>query len=337
MTSPLVLLGGTAAVILGLGLLFWPRLGLLARLRGARDYARRVRTEDTLKHLFSLEMDGRRPTLQSVAGALGASPDAVAGLMTELADSGLVDLAQGRISLSSRGRDYAIRVVRAHRLWERHLAERTGYAEVDWHRIAEREEHRLTPEAADALAQSLGNPAYDPHGDPIPTASGELAIAGGLSLSSLGPGDRARIVHMEDEPAVIYSQLVAEGLHPGMVLNVLETDGDRTRFWAGGEEHVLAPLLSNHVTVAVLQPEADLPEPGIPLTQLAQGQGATIVGLSPGIRGAERRRLLDLGFLPGTRLFAELRSPSGDPTAYIVRDTLIALRADQARHIRVQP
>ena len=106
---------------------------------------------------------------------------------------------------------------------------------------------------------------------------------------------------MEDEPAVIYSQLVAEGLHPGMVLNVLETDGDRTRFWAGGEEHVLAPLLSNHVTVAVLQPEADLPEPGIPLTQLAQGQGATIVGLSPGIRGAERRRLLDLGFLPGTR------------------------------------
>ena len=137
MTSPLVLLGGTAAVILGLGLLFWPRLGLLARLRGARDYARRVRTEDS-----------RRPTLQSVAGALGASPDSAAGLMTELAGSGLVDLAQGRISLSPRGRDYAIRVVRAHRLWERHLAERTGYAEVDWHRIAEREEHRLTPEAA---------------------------------------------------------------------------------------------------------------------------------------------------------------------------------------------
>lgn len=337
MTSPLVLLGVTSAVILALGLLFWPRVGLLARLRAARDYARRVRTEDALKHLFSLEMDGRRPTLQSVAGALGVSPDAAAGLMTEMAESGLVDLAQGRISLRPRGRDYAIRVVRAHRLWERHLAERTGYAEVDWHRIAEREEHRLTPEAAEALAQSLGNPAYDPHGDPIPTAAGELAASAGLTLSALGPGDRARIVHMEDEPAVIYSQLVAEGLHPGMVLGVLETDGERTRFWAGGEEHVLAPLLSSQVSVVRLQPEAEAPEPGIPLTQLAQGQGATIVALSPGIRGAERRRLLDLGFLPGTRLVAELRSPSGDPTAYIVRETLIALRADQARHIRVQP
>lgn len=337
MTSPLVLLGVTSAVILALGLMFWPRAGLLARLRSARDYARRVRTEDALKHLFSLEMDGRRPSLQSLAGALGASPDTVAGLMSEMANDGLVELAQGRIGLSSRGRDYAIRVVRAHRLWERHLAERTGYAEVDWHRIAEREEHRLTPEAADALAQSLGNPTYDPHGDPIPTAAGELAATAGLTLSALEPGDRARIVHMEDEPAVIYSQLVAEGLHPGMVLSVLEADGERTRFWAGGQEHVLAPLLSSHVSVALLQPEADLPEPGIPLTQLAQGQGATIVALSPGIRGAERRRLLDLGFLPGTRLVAELRSPSGDPTAYIVRETLIALRADQARHIRVQP
>jgi DtxR family Mn-dependent transcriptional regulator len=337
MTSPLVLLGVTSIAILALGLLFWPRVGLLARLRAARDYARRVRTEDALKHLFSLEMDGRRPTLQSVAGALGVSQDTAAGLMTEMAASDLVDLAQGRISLGPRGRDYAIRVVRAHRLWERHLAERTGYAEVDWHRIAEREEHRLTPEAAEALAQSLGNPAYDPHGDPIPTAAGDMAANAGLTLSALGPGDRARIIHMEDEPAVIYSQLVAEGLHPGMVLSVLETDGERIRFWAGGEEHVLAPLLSSQVSVVLLQPEADAPEPGMPLTQLAQGQAATIVALSPGIRGAERRRLLDLGFLPGTRLVAELRSPSGDPTGYIVRETLIALRADQARHIRVQP
>jgi DtxR family Mn-dependent transcriptional regulator len=337
MPSPQFLLGATAAIIVSLSLLLWPRQGLLARFRAARDHARRVRTEDALKHLFSLEMDGRRPTLQSVAGAVGASPDTAAGLLTEMAAGGLVELAQARIGLSARGRDYAIRVVRAHRLWERHLAEHTGYAEVDWHRIAERHEHRLTPEAADALAQSLGNPAFDPHGDPIPTASGELAATGGAPLSGLRPGDRARIVHLEDEPAVIYSQLVAEGLHPGMVLSVLGVDGERIRFWAGGEEHVLAPLLSNHVTVAVLQPEADLPEPGIPLTQLAQGQSATIVALSPGIRGAERRRLLDLGFLPGTRLIAELRSPSGDPTGYIVRETLIALRADQARHIRVQP
>ena len=75
---------------------------------------------------------------------------------------------------------------------------------------------------------------------------------------------------------------------------------------------------------------------GVPLDRLNPGQRATVLRLSPGIRGAERRRLMDLGLLPGTEIKAELRSPSGDPTAYLVRGALLALRAVQARHIRVR-
>ena len=58
-------------------------------------------------------------------------------------------------------------------------------------------------------------------------------------------------------------------------------------------------------------------------------------GISPTCRGTERRRFLDLGILPGTAVEAELVSPGGDPTAYRVRGTLLALRAEQAQNIHI--
>jgi ferrous iron transport protein A len=70
------------------------------------------------------------------------------------------------------------------------------------------------------------------------------------------------------------------------------------------------------------------------LDQLPLGEAAVVTHL----RAADtnRRRLMDLGILPGTRLVAELKSPLGDPIAYRVRDTLIALRRDQARQIEIE-
>ena len=71
------------------------------------------------------------------------------------------------------------------------------------------------------------------------------------------------------------------------------------------------------------------------LADLGHGQIARVLGISSDIRGIERRRLLDLGVLPGTVVKAEMRSPSGDPTAYRIRDAVIGLRAEQACMINV--
>ncbi|QPC84571.1 ferrous iron transport protein A [Phototrophicus methaneseepsis] len=70
------------------------------------------------------------------------------------------------------------------------------------------------------------------------------------------------------------------------------------------------------------------------LDQLKSGKTATVTRLTAS--GPNRRRLMDLGILPGTQLVAELRSPLGDPIAYRVRDTLIALRQSQARQIEIE-
>ncbi|MBC7337014.1 MAG: ferrous iron transport protein A [Clostridia bacterium] len=78
-------------------------------------------------------------------------------------------------------------------------------------------------------------------------------------------------------------------------------------------------------------------QPRATLADLQVGEVGIVKGISPQCRGLQRRRLLDLGFVPGTRVVAELRSPSGDPTAYRVRNTLIALRRDQAQLIDIEP
>jgi DtxR family Mn-dependent transcriptional regulator len=90
------------------------------------------------------------------------------------------------------------------------------------------------------------------------------------------------------------------------------------------------------VVPAAEEPKAE-ELPGQPLTNLKSGQEALVVGLSPRIRGAERRRLMDLGLLPGTSIEVEMASAGSDPIAYRVRGALIALRKSQAELISVCP
>jgi DtxR family Mn-dependent transcriptional regulator len=151
------------------------------------------------------------------------------------------------------------------------------------------------------------------------------------------PLDRPlRIVHVEDEPAAVYSQLVAVGLYPGMIVRLIETSPQRVRLVAGWNEHRLAPLVAANVSVAPVEVALAEEPLDVPLSALNPGEEGRVVALSPRCRGAERRRLMDLGVLPGTVIGAELRSPSGDPTAYRIRDAMIALRAEQAVLIRVE-
>jgi DtxR family Mn-dependent transcriptional regulator len=334
-------LAGAAA----LGGVFWPRAGLWDRWGRLRRHSARVLREDALKHILQAEGRGAGATIESVAGALGISSDRAATLLEEMDRADLVeaglDAGGGSIRLSPAGRRTALHVVRAHRLWERHLADETGYAEAEWHPRADVLEHEITPEEADRLDARLNHPTHDPHGDPIPAADSGPLLPPGRPLAGLPAGAAGRIVHIEDEPETVYAQIVAQGLAPGTILRVLETTPRRIRFWAGEEEHVLAPIVAANVSVAPFEPGRDAAEAepeafGEGLHALRPGERARVVRISPRCRGAERRRLLDLGVVPGTEIAAEIVSPTGDPTAYRVRGALIALRRSQAEMIRVE-
>lgn len=335
--DPLLLLLIAATLGLLLALYLWPRSGLRHRRRRAKRLNRRIYSEDALKHIYKAEAKGRRPTLESIAGAVGVSLDSAAGLLGGMQADGLVTDRDGTPSLTEAGRDAALHIIRAHRLWERYLAEETGFEEADWHGRAEEREHDLTPAELEALAARLGHPTHDPHGDPIPPTDGTLEPHGGLPLATLAADQAGLIVHLEDEPEIVYAQLVAEGLAPGQIVRNATVAPDRVHFWTNGDEHVLAPILAANIFVRPLPAvEAETTTAhSRPLTSLQLGETGRVVVLAAGLRGQERRRLLDLGLLPGTEVTAELRSPSGDPTAYRIRGATIALRAEQARHIRV--
>jgi DtxR family Mn-dependent transcriptional regulator len=297
----------------------------------------RILSEDALKHIYKYEQADRHPTVQSVAGALQVSLDEAAKLLTKMAARHLLGLSGDSFYLTPQGQEYALQVIRAHRLWERYLADETGFAEAEWHERAERYEHSLSPAEMEALAARLGHPTHDPHGDPIPTADGTMVPHGGRPLATLSAGEAGRIVHLEDEPEVIYAQLVAEGLHPGMLVRVTEVTPQRIRFQANSAEHRLAPMLAANISVVTVEPEEVVtPELCETLSSLKPGQTARVVSLSRACRGSERRRLMDLGVLPGTTIKAEMVSPSGDPTAYRIRGALIALRKEQADYINIQ-
>lgn len=337
--NPLIALLAGIAFVGFLAFIFWPDTGLYWRWQQSRHLTQRVLTEDALKHIHEDEMDGRTPTTASIAGSLHISQNETAVLLTHMQEEGLLQIDGETIELTPEGRAAALHIIRAHRLWEQHLAEETGYHEADWHTIAEAQEHELSTAELDDIATRLGNPTYDPHGDPIPTAEGKLIIPQGQPLSTLPANSTARIVHLEDEPEIVYAQLSAEGLYPGMIVHVIETSPQRIIFWVNGDEHILAPMLAANVSVVPVE-TAVAEEPDLTgceaLSCLEPGEVGEVVNISPACRGAERRRFLDLGILPGTKITVEFRSPGGDPTAYTIREASIALRQDQTDLIKVR-
>ena len=338
MIDPLFALLVGIGVMLIAGLAFWPQSGLFWRLQKRQELTEKVLIEDALKYIFKCERNRKTATLESLAGALSTSQANASEILALTQARGLVDLSENSFSLTDAGKRTATQIVRAHRLWERYLADSTGFDEGDWHQQAERLEHKLSEEEINRLSASLGHPTHDPHGDPIPTQRGEWVSHGGMPLSDLALGTPSRIVHIEDEPEVIYAQIIAEDLHLNMVVEVDDASANRIRFWTNDQEHVLAPIVAANISVVPLPEEnQDHQIEGVPLDSLQPGQTGVVTGISSLSRGVERRRLFDLGIIPGTAIDVEMVNPGGDPTAYRIRGSVIALRSTQARLIRVKP
>ncbi len=331
--NPLLNLVVFVALIAVLAALYTARRRSVGR---GRSLARRVVLEDALKHVYNHDARGDTATLESLAGSLEISSTQTVALVDRMRGLGLARFTDGRVVLTEEGQRYALEVIRAHRLWERYLADETGLDPLEWHDRAERKEHRISRAEADALSERLGHPRFDPHGDPIPTADGAIYAADVRPLTSLAAGERAVVAHVEDEPKVVYAQLVAEGLYPGMEIRVDAKDDERIELSGHGRRFVLAPMVAQNVSIrGVTDDERIVPESAT-LASLKPGESADVVRLSPACRGLERRRLMDLGIVPGTRVGLERRGLTGGLSAYRVRGTIIGLRQEQARMIGIE-
>jgi len=336
MSSPLFALLIALAVMGILVVFFWPGRGIYATYKKAKRNTSRVLIEDALKHLYDYEERNVRPTLRSLAGHLLISGDDTTNLAGRLQSMGLIEMTQDGIKLTSSGRSYALRVIRIHRLWERYLADETSVKETEWHLEAEEKEHKISAEEAEQLAAQMGNPVFDPHGDPIPTQDGEIPERKGVPLTALKVGEFGRVIHIEDEPQAIYVQLLAQGLYPGMQIRVIDKEKNKIKFEANGEECVLAPLFAANIQVVQIQKHEEITSEFKSLSSLKKGDKAVILGISKACRGPQRRRLMDLGVVPGTVVTAELESIGNDPVAYNIKGATIAIRKKNADQIYIR-
>jgi DtxR family Mn-dependent transcriptional regulator len=336
MVDPVLALSVFAVLTAVVAGLFWPRWGLVVRLRRMSHMSERVLLEDALKHVYTCESIGRECSLESLAGQLEVSTGRAADLLSLLAESRWIRNEDVGPRLTDAGRDSALRLVRTHRLWERYLADRTGVPAGEWHEEAERMEHTLSPEETDALASRLGHPAWDPHGDPIPTAGGHLPVVDRLSLAGVDAGTTVEIVHLEDEPRVIFDALLEDGLDLGTRIAVASRSDQQVTVRARGREWSLDTVVARNVTVRELPEGTDADAPVATLADIPPGASGRVIGISPACQGSQRRRLLDLGVVRGTEIESAFGSAAGDPVAYRVRGALIALRREQAHWIRVE-
>jgi len=292
--------------------------------------------EDILKQLYHFENSGNRVDMKTLVQVLDFNNSRIVDAVKKMTINDLIYFESDILKLTEKGREYALKIVRVHRLWERYLAEKTGFSKTEWHDRAELMEHELSYDETEQLAAHLGHPKFDPHGDPIPTKTGKMANVKGMELPLLPVNTVGRITHIEDEPEVIYKQILAENIHIGSLIRVTENNPTRIVFFSEGEEFKLAPIVAANLTVAPIEKEVVLEDNVTRLSSLKEYERAKIIGISKESRGESRRRLLDLGFVKGSDISIDLMNPLGEPNAYLIKGTSIALRKDQAAKILIK-
>lgn len=311
---------------------------LQSRLRHRQDVRALEQREDFLKALYHYGLVCPSDELiEHIRQQARISRRELPAILGQLVLEGCV--ATAPLRLTPQGKERALRLVRAHRIYEKYLAEHSGYSPEEWHQRAEEMEHKLSPEEQERIAKLLRNPLWDPHGDPIPTAGNLIPRPNTEASAEARVGEWYRVLHVEDDDADCFRLLHRIGLAQGSVIQIRSAQHHELNITLEGEDCTLplAALQSLNLTKLLpSSPEVRKAQQTERLTRLRLGEQATIVGLSPACLGAMRRRLMDLGFVRGSDISIDLTSPMGNPTAYVVRNTAIALRADQARHILIR-
>jgi DtxR family Mn-dependent transcriptional regulator len=207
---------------------------------------------DYLKAIWEVGGSGAAST-KDVADRLSVAPASVTNMFARLQEMGLAkyERYQGA-SLTEVGREEALRLLRRHRLIETFLLEHLGYSWQEVHEEAERLEHAVSDGFTERLAEFLGHPDRDPHGDPIPAADGTLAAEESSPLDEAAVGDRVRISRVKHDDSTVLAFLGERGLVPGRVVEVKEVralDGIVTVEDEDGETHTLGESLARSIFV----------------------------------------------------------------------------------------
>lgn len=334
-THPLTMLTLGVAIILLLVWIFYPQQGLIAYISKNKTANQKIELEDTLKFIYNCEYLNKPALSNELREKLDIPQEQLQALIQRLVKMGLISTQEQTLTLTDTGRSYALRIIRVHRIWEQYLADETGISHSHWHHQADKMEHHISEEQANQIASKIGNPVFDPHGDPIPSKSGQMPLPKGKTLNLFDQADMIRITHIEDEPHDIYEQLILEGLYPGMQIYITDKSESKIVCVADGEEIKLTPRFAKQITAEQLS-TTTIAKNITTLSTLPIDQEGEIIGISNLCVGQQRRRLMDLGFVAGRKIKPIIKSSAGDPIGYHILGTTIGLRNQQAEQIFIK-
>jgi DtxR family Mn-dependent transcriptional regulator len=223
--------------------------------------------EDYLKAIYMLQTEEGPPVSTSaIAEYVDKTPPTVTSMLSKLEERGLVEREKYKgVELTAEGETVALEVIRHHRLLEAYLAEHLDYDWSDVHAEADALEHHISEEFERRVAERLGDPTVDPHGDPIPSADLEPVEADdSVGLSALSAGEEGVVVRVSDRDDAELEYLAEAGLTPGTPFTVTD----------------VAPF--GMVTVTVEGREQSLPENVATSIRVRRGPDAAAEGPESG-------------------------------------------------------
>ena len=179
--------------------------------------------EDYVRAIYGLSERGVAVTNATLTQRLGLSPSSVSGMISKLAQLGLVTHIRYRsVELTPEGKRLAYDVLRRHRLIELFLVEELDYTWDEVHVEADSLEHAVSDELIEHIAAKLGHPTHDPHGDPIPTTEGEVEKPATKLLDQVEPGTVGTIARVWDTDSEMLRYLTDHGMTLGTRIEVVE-------------------------------------------------------------------------------------------------------------------
>jgi DtxR family Mn-dependent transcriptional regulator len=179
--------------------------------------------EDYVKTIYShTEWQDEPMTPSVLAARLGLAASSVTEMVKKLAASGLVThVPYGAVTLTEEGRMLALRMLRRHRLIETWLVRSFGYSWDEVHDEAEVLEHALSDRLLEAIADQLGHPSRDPHGDPIPSADGIVVRPDAVQLAAAADGQQGQVVRISDRDPELLRYLESQGIRLDSAVQVV--------------------------------------------------------------------------------------------------------------------
>jgi len=213
--------------------------------------------EDFLKAVYLLQLQhGDKVSTKSLAEMLNITPPSVNDMIKRLSSEDMGALLEHEpykgVQLSEQGRQIALQVIRRHRLLELFLHEILDYSWDEVHDEAERLEHAMSDRLEERIAAVLGDPQYDPHGDPIPDADGVIIARDLVPLAVLDAGHKTVVKRIIDQSEESLRHLAELGLVPDTQVEIIERSipNDTVMILVGDAAQTISTKLAGKLMVA---------------------------------------------------------------------------------------